>query len=263
MSHPRHSGSHSPPKSETGDIFVDGLVARTFRPEDANNYFMLLLNSPPSQDFLQHYGIVYHQGAWYITRNGNLVQGTSPDVPLQLTPLLDYNMGATQGTVVPQRRWTPADEVGVGRFVESAVLQLPIFFVNCNGGLGFRLPDILRGCVQDLHNADGFAPLGGRYTTHIRINWPGYGYWKRQVAIRDETHARNPITVARFMKHVASSVDKFLRECISKRYVVADRRWQIGIVPEGITADEVKIIGAIHVSAGSWMPIIQLTRYVF
>jgi hypothetical protein len=31
---------------------------------------------------------------------------------------------------------------------------------------------------------------------------------------RDETHARNPITVARFMKHVASSVDKFFR-CIS------------------------------------------------
>jgi hypothetical protein len=59
-----------------------------------------------------------------------------------------------------------------------------------------------------------------------------------------------------------SSTDASRQECVLNRYVVADRRWQIGILPEGITADEVKIIGAIHVSAGVWMPIIQLTRYV-
>jgi hypothetical protein len=170
MSHPRYSGSHSPMNSVAGDIFVDGLVARTFTPKDASNYFMLLLNTPPPQNFLQYYGIAYHQSAWYIMYNGNLVQGTSPGVPLQLTPLLDYDMRATHGTVVPQRRWTPADEVDVRRFVESAQLQLPIFFVNRNGGLGFRLPDILHGCDRDLHNANTFAPLGGKYTTHIRIN---------------------------------------------------------------------------------------------
>ena len=34
-------------------------------------------------------------------------------------------------------------------------------------------------------------------------------------------------------------------------------------MPGGITTEEVKVIGAIHISAGSWMPIIQLTRYVF
>ena len=148
---------------------MDGLVARTFTPEDAYNYFVLLLNMPPSQCFLQYYRIVYQRGAWYITYNGNLVQGTSPGVPLQPTPLLDYNMEATQGTVVPQRRWTPADAVDVRRFVESSVLQLPIFFVNRSSNLGFRLPDILRGCDRDLHNANTFARLGGRATTHIRI----------------------------------------------------------------------------------------------
>ena len=151
-------------------LFVDGLVARTFTPEDANNYFMLLLKTPPSQYILQYYGIVYYQGAWYITNDGNLVQGISPGVPLQPTPLLDYSTTATHGTVVPQRRWTPADEVDVRRFVENAVLQLPIFFVNRNGGLGFRLLDILRGCSRDLYNANNFAPLGGRHTTYLRIN---------------------------------------------------------------------------------------------
>jgi hypothetical protein len=41
----------------------------------------------------------------------------------------------------------------------------------------------------------------------------------------------------------------------------SDPRWRIGM--NEITQRDVKIVGAVHVSAGSWMPIIQLTRYVF
>ena len=40
----------------------------------------------------------------------------------------------------------------------------------------------------------------------------------------------------------------------------ADPRWCIG--PQGFTQRHVKVIGAVHVSAGTWMPIIQLTEYV-
>ncbi|KAI9447191.1 hypothetical protein BJY52DRAFT_1127570 [Lactarius psammicola] len=240
------------PTLTLGDVRVDGFVARTFASEDANNYLMLLLRTPPSQCSLGYSGIVYHQGAWYIMHDVNLVQGTSPGVPLQTTPLLDRSISETCGTVVPQRRWTPVNEVDVRQHVVGAVLQLPIFFVNHNGSLGFWLPDILRGCNHDLYHANSFAPLGSRTTTHIRINWPGCRHWKRQMATRDETHAGNPITLARFMRHVGTSVDKFIR---------VDPRWKIG-GRGGIMPEEVKVIGAIHVSAGSWMPIIQLTRYV-
>jgi hypothetical protein len=146
---------------------VDGFIARTFAFEGATNYLVLLLKT---QRFFQHYRIVCHQGAWYITRNSNLVQGASPGVPHQPTPLLDYCTSATHGTVVPQRRWMPADDVDIRRYIESAVLQLPIFFVNRNGGLGFLLPDILRGYDHDLNNANSFAPLGGSITTHVRIH---------------------------------------------------------------------------------------------
>jgi hypothetical protein len=79
-------------------------------------------------------------------------------------------MNATDGTVVPQRRWTPADEVDVRRHVEGAALELPIFFVNRNGSIGFPLVNILQGCDRDLRNAKGFASLAGKTTTHIRIN---------------------------------------------------------------------------------------------
>ena len=152
------------------DLLVDGFIARTFGSEDANGYLMHLLRVPSSKHFLQYYGILHHEGAWYITHNNNLVQGTSPCVPLQPTPLLDYSATA-YGAVVPQRRWTPADEVYVRRqTVESAALQLPIFFVNHDGHLGFWLPDILKDFYHDLHNANEAAPLGGRAFAHIRIH---------------------------------------------------------------------------------------------
>jgi hypothetical protein len=77
------------------------------------------------------------------------------------------------------------------------------------------------------------------------------------------------------MRHVATSVDKFfgvsftpfpsspslielLQQCADHGQV--NTRWAIGA--RGINQTQVKIIGAVHVSAGSWMPLIQLTRYV-
>jgi hypothetical protein len=41
--------------------------------------------------------------------------------------------------------------------------------------------------------------------------WPGYNEFKRQVQIKDETSANNPITVAKFARHVGRSVEAFLR----------------------------------------------------
>lgn len=84
------------------------------------------------------------------------------------------------GTVIPQKQWRPTSEV-VSRppdpVLHIGVPQLPVFFVNRSGCLGFRLPDILRGCDRDLRDADDPAPLGSNHglntpmyrATHIRI----------------------------------------------------------------------------------------------
>jgi len=55
------------------------------------------------------------------------------------------------------------------------MLQPPVFFVNRqSGGVGFWLPDILRGrdhdLLNDLLNGGVAAPLEGKTTTHVRIN---------------------------------------------------------------------------------------------
>ena len=121
-------------------------------------YFTILLGTV---DFLSH--ISYSGGMWYKI----YVEQPSSGLPTQLP--LDFSTRTIEGTVVHQRRWTPADEVDIRRHVQEAVLSLPIFFVNRNGGVGFSLPDILEGRDSDLYNRDSQAPLP-KTTTFIRIN---------------------------------------------------------------------------------------------
>jgi len=223
-------GTFQPPVQPTvNDIFVDGFLGNTFSPQDVHGFLTQLLRTP---DFLQYYNVVYSRGTWYITQN---LLPRSPGIPAQHPWMpLDLDVRATQGTVVPQQRWIPADEVDVRRHVEEASLELPIFFVKYDGGIGFALYDILQGHDIDLFNRDSQAQLGGRTTTHIRINvgpstlilttkvpdlcspppslysqWPGYPHWKRQIPTRDETYERAPIKLCRLMKHIATSVNNF------------------------------------------------------
>ena len=158
-----------PRPTQASDILVDGFIALTFSPRDAQHFFALLLRT---RDFLRHYRISYSQGIWYMMQSPPYFLPPPPGVSTQnlLLPL-DYSIPTTaQGTVVPQRRWAPADEIDVRRYVESAALQLPVYFVKQNGEPGFWLPDILRGRDHDLYNGHGEAPLGGRTTTHIRLD---------------------------------------------------------------------------------------------
>ncbi|KAH9053776.1 hypothetical protein EDB87DRAFT_1580840 [Lactarius vividus] len=183
---------------------------------------MLLFKAPPSHYFLGYYGIVYHQDAWHITHNVHSVQGASPGVPLQpeTTPLLDHSLGETLAPLYPN-------------------------------GDGLRPMKYPSRPDRELHNANGFCTTRRQdHDSHPNQLGDNLVPTKQLVVARiwaleapdshprrDETRAGNPITVARLMKLVGTSVDTFFRE-------------------------EVKVVGVIHVSAGSWMPIIQLTRHV-
>ncbi|KAH8994081.1 hypothetical protein EDB92DRAFT_1796015, partial [Lactarius akahatsu] len=249
-------------------LLVDGHVSRTFLSRRAEQYFL---------DLLKTKSIPLIKNLSYPGREGHFFLVGPFDTP----SLLDRGV-VDKGTVVPQRMWAPHTITDKKQHVEEAVLQMPIFFESLDGQLGLSLDAAAAGRCHGLRNAQEFAPLGHKSTTHIRILWPGYKDFKRQVQIRDETSEHNPITTSRFAHHIGRSVDAFLKvrpsdllstipvltrflsrqACEADPGSTDDRRelWVIG--PYGIQRSDIIVIGAIHVSAGSWMPILQLNRYV-
>jgi hypothetical protein len=69
-----------------------------------------------------------------------------------------------RGTVVPQT--LPQT---VARYLEQAELQMPIFFESSTGTLGLSLDDASNNRCHTLLNALKLAPLGGKWTSVIRI----------------------------------------------------------------------------------------------
>jgi hypothetical protein len=82
--------------------------------------------------------------------------------------LLDYFL-QNNGTVVPQRIWSPGTPSDALRY-NNVSLNMPIFFVNNDRErLGLRLVNAAAGDCMSLLNARATAPVGNGHTTSIRI----------------------------------------------------------------------------------------------
>ena len=160
------------------DILVGGFLSHTFSPKDAHDLFTRMLET---SDFLRDYRVSYRNGGWYAMQDASHVRRSLAlaAVPAQYSQVaLDFSVKSTPGTAVPKEQshpWHPLnfDIVDFGRDTGSedpeATLQLPIFFINQNGAVGFGLTDILQGCGGDLCNRAGKVPVG-RQTTYICID---------------------------------------------------------------------------------------------
>ncbi|KAI0041045.1 hypothetical protein FA95DRAFT_1683444 [Auriscalpium vulgare] len=230
------------------ELYLNGYISNTFSPNGAQYYFACLLKvqSPNLHPTWSPQG---WPGAAFITLgNGQ-------------TRLLDYYFNPSSGSVIPQRLWFPHSVTDQRQYVAEAQLESPVFFVHENGALGVTLPNALTGNCHSLRGVRHAAPIGGKASTHLRIAWPGYKDWKRQFQTRDETPDRNPITLEKFVRHVGRSVDAFLQQCEGDPMQRANPAYMIG-GPTGIRREEITIIGVVHVSAGSWQPIIKLSRII-
>ena len=96
--------------------------------------------------------------------------------------LLDRAVLGGRGAVIPQTMWTPHTVTDKRQHVEEAVLQMPIFFEGKDGRLGLSLGEAAAGRCHGLRNAQQFAPIGHKSTTHIRI---GVRFISRGVIISD------------------------------------------------------------------------------
>ncbi|KAH9080640.1 hypothetical protein EDB83DRAFT_1002965 [Lactarius deliciosus] len=239
-------------------LLIDGYLSQTFKSRAAEQYFLNLLKSPsiPSHATLS----CTMEGYFCVHSVPHHISTQFPNLPDRW--LLDRGI-VNRGTVVPQKMWSPRTATDKRQHVEEAELQMPIFFEAKNGRLGLPLRASIGGKCHALRDVDDPAPLGQKTTTHIRIVWLGYKMYKRQIPTRDESRAHKPITMARFVRLVGRTVDAFFRDCELDSRCTDTRRelWRIG--PGGIQRNDIIIVGAIHVSAGTWMPIMQLNRYIF
>jgi hypothetical protein len=89
-------------------------------------------------------------------------------IPGRSTWVLDRGFVA-KGTVVPQTLWAPHTITDKRQHVTDAELQMPIYFEGLDGTLGLSLEAAASGRCHGLVDAQEFAPLGFKATTHFRI----------------------------------------------------------------------------------------------
>jgi len=250
---------YTPPATGAENMFMHGYIGLTFGPHTESFFSSVLKISPR---FLQvGFSAPGWPTAFYIAPIENLaVSANAMSSRGNLLMVLDYRADLSRGTIVPQVPWFPQTPRDVRKYVTDASLRLPIFLRQDDGTIGMSLSDVVHGNFRRLTDSVQPVNVGGRTSVHIRMNWPGYTEWKRQFQTRDETPNRNPITFEKFVRHIGRSVDKFMSGVVSEVHQ-GDPRWRIGY--NGITRNDIILVGVVHVSSGSWMPILQLNRRLY
>ncbi|KAI9511236.1 hypothetical protein F5148DRAFT_1281043 [Russula earlei] len=237
-------------------LYTHGNIARAFGAQDAAEYFTRLLRI---DEHFCHLSFA-HNGPETFFVTWPTVPSAHPSVLIANRPawLLDY-LVRNYGTVVPQGIWSPANPADAQRY-NNVPLNMPIFFVhNDRRSLGLPVTSANAGNCMGLLNAHATAPVGECHTTYIRIKWPGYPEWSTQIMTRDQTSLHRTITLEKLAKRVASAVCKFVESYAHLQCQFPD--WRVG-GPGGIRSDDIILIGFIHVSQGSWQPILQINRYI-
>ncbi|KAI0295611.1 hypothetical protein B0F90DRAFT_1670073 [Multifurca ochricompacta] len=233
-------------------LLIDGYLAQMLGSRAAEAYHALMVGR--SAALIQSYTDERWPGCFLAAPPyGPDVDPYNPPPPLVVDIVINEI-----GTVVKQKVWTPQNPSEVQRYVRE--LFPPIFFFKQDGSLGLSLIHAAAGDCTSLRDASSVAPVGTSAHAQIRINWFGYAPWDRQIMIRSPT--RGTIPLEKFAKYVAGKVKLFMEETANTPYhdQSGSTRWFIG--DGGISPRNVILIGAIHVSQGSWMPILQLNRFI-
>ncbi|KAH9021303.1 hypothetical protein EDB85DRAFT_433210 [Lactarius pseudohatsudake] len=162
LSAPSYQYSTQQMNQHAHDLLIDGYIAMTFGPRDAEAYHCTLLRRE-----LRPYNLTEYPGIFFA------MPPHRPDLdPRQpQTPWVIDHMVWNQGTVIGQQIWAAR--------IQYEFLCPPIFFVHRNGGLGLPLNQAAGGDCMSLRGASQPAPLGETCSTHaqIRISWHGYVPW--------------------------------------------------------------------------------------
>ncbi|KAH9036379.1 hypothetical protein EDB85DRAFT_2209576 [Lactarius pseudohatsudake] len=162
--------------------------------------------------------------------------------------------------MVPQKRYKPHTSSDRRRYVDEVNLEPSIhFYMQKPDEEGIPLKDAMHGRFARLVSRDEpmFQERGPSIS--VRVNWPGYQPWSRQIPTRDFRNPPGPITRAKLAKNVAKSVARFIQEHKGRQMEEdGDAAWLVG--PGKIDVFDLVLVRLDHVSKGSWQAQLQLVR---
>ncbi|KAF7770486.1 hypothetical protein Agabi119p4_6460 [Agaricus bisporus var. burnettii] len=174
---------------------------------------------------------------------------------------LSLPIAGVSGPFVPQQMYKPHTNSDRRRYVEEIELDAPIFFwMTGPDECGIPLSDALHSRVKRLRDRDVAVFEGRGPSVSIRLEWPGYRQWSRQIPTKDFRSPPGPITLAKLAKNVAKCVQRFIEDRQHSRLEDdADPAWRVGLSgPRVITLDDIILVSMYHVSLGSWQPQLRL-----
>lgn len=163
--------------------------------------------------------------------------------------------------MVPQKRYRPHTTSDRRRYVEEVHLEEPIFFYTLRPEVdGISLYEAISNKFASLAGRDDPMFLERGPSISVRINWPGYNSWSRQIPTRDFRNPPGPITRAKLARNVAKSVQRFIQDQNGKPMEEdADTNWRVGSSRPLITLSDLALVRLDHVSKGSWQAQLCLT----
>jgi len=165
-----------------------------------------------------------------------------------------------RGPMVPQKRYKPHTSSDRRRYVDEVVLEESIhFYMQKPDEAGIPLKDAMHGRFARLAHRDEAMFQERGPSISVRINWPGYQPWSRQIPTRDFRNPPGPITRGKLAKNVAKSVARFITEHKDRPMEEdGDPAWAVG--PGQIDVFDLVLVRLDHVSKGSWQAQLQLLR---
>ncbi|KAF9245303.1 hypothetical protein BU15DRAFT_41204 [Melanogaster broomeanus] len=160
---------------------------------------------------------------------------------------------------VPQKVYQPYTEADRLRYIRDAQLKETIFFHSGQSELGISLDDALKQRLKHMKGKDDLMFVGCGPSVSIRLQWPGYRSWTKQIPTMDFKNPKGPITKVKLAKNVANCVRRFIEAVEGKAMEPdSDRRWRVG--KRHIKAEDLVLVSLHHVSKGSWQPQLRLRR---
>ncbi|KAM5530228.1 hypothetical protein V8D89_016116 [Ganoderma adspersum] len=176
---------------------------------------------------------------------------------LEIANAAGYHHG---GPFIPQKTYRPHTISDRRRYVDEVELEAPImFFSNKPTGCGIPLRDALSSRFSTLEGRDDAMFQGRGPSVSIRLNWPGYAPWSRQIPTRDFRSPPQPITRAKLARNVAKTVQRFIQEMENQAMEdPSEVKWRVGT--RGIRLEDLILVGLQHVSMGSWQAHVRLVQ---